>query len=136
MSFDVCSLFTNVPLEETIKIVADHLYSDKAVVTPSFEKQSFISLLKLATGGLFMYQDMLFQQTDGVSMGNPLAPTLANFFLADIESKIFSQHKDFYPSLFLRYVSGLEEFFQRSKFSTPESVLHFRGIHWVAYTLS
>ena len=50
LSFDVCSLFTNVPLEETIQIVADHLYSDNAVVTPSFEKQSFITLLKLANG--------------------------------------------------------------------------------------
>ena len=107
MSFDVCSLFTNVPLEETIKIVADHLYSDKAVVTPSFEKQSFISLLKLATGGLFMYRDMLYQQTDGVSMGNPLAPTLANFFLADIETRLFSQYDNFFPTLFLRYVDDI-----------------------------
>ena len=90
LSFDVCSLFTNVPLTETIQIVADHLYSDKAVLTPTFDKNSFITLLKLATGGIFLYRDVLFQQTDGVSMGNPLAPTLANFILAYIESKLLS----------------------------------------------
>ena len=107
LSFDVCSLFTNVPLIETIQIIADHLYSDNAVVTPTFDKQSFIDLLKLATGGVFMYRDVLYQQTDGVSMGNPLAPTLANFFLADIETKLFSQVETFYPSLFLRYVDDI-----------------------------
>ena len=69
-------------LTETIQIVADHFY-------------------------IFLYRDVLFQQTDGVSMGNPLAPTVANFFLAYIESKLFSQTKSFYPSLFLRYVDDV-----------------------------
>ena len=107
LSFDVSSLFTNVPLTETIEMIADHIYSEKASLTPSFDKEAFIKLLKIATGGVFMYRDVLFQQVDGVSMGNPLAPTLANFFLAHIEENLFQKVESFYPSFFVRYVDDI-----------------------------
>ena len=45
------------------------------------EKEVFIKLLRLVNQGMFLYKDKLYQQHDGVSMGSPLAPTLANFFL-------------------------------------------------------
>ena len=45
------------------------------------EKHAFIKLMKLATQGmLFLYNGELFKQIDGVAMGSPLGPTLANFF--------------------------------------------------------
>ena len=89
VSFDVKSLFTNVPLYFTISIIAEHIYSDKSLSIPSFPKNTFIQLLKLATGGLFMYKDIFIQQKDGVSMGNPLGPTMANFFMAYLEKNYF-----------------------------------------------
>ena len=54
LSFDVCSLFTNVPLTETIQIVADHLYSDKAVLTPTFGKKLFYNFTKTGHWGYFL----------------------------------------------------------------------------------
>ena len=36
-----------------------------------------------------MYNDKLYKQIDGVTMGSPLGPTLANFFLGCLEEKIF-----------------------------------------------
>ena len=44
------------------------------------EKDDFIKLLQLATEGMFLYRDKLYRQIDGVAMGSPLGPTLANFF--------------------------------------------------------
>ena len=61
------------------------------------EKDDFIKLLQLATEGMLLYRDKLYRQIDGVAMGSPLGPTLANFFLAHIESKIFAEHKNYYP---------------------------------------
>ena len=107
ISFDVCSLFTNIPLLETIQIIADYLYSDSAVLTPPFSKKAFIELLKIATGGLFMYRDMTFQQKDGVTMGNPLGVTLSNFFMAHCEKIIFQCIKDFYPDFYARYIDDI-----------------------------
>ena len=56
---------------------------------------------------MFIHNGKLFSQIDGVAMGNPLGPTLANWFLGMIEKKIFDQHLSFYPSFYVRYVDDV-----------------------------
>ena len=107
VSFDVVSLFTNVPLSETIELITDFLYSHKSKVRPPLPKSNFKKLLTCATSGLFMYKDKVYQQTDGVTMGNPLGPTLANFFMANIESKIFESPSCDHPRFYVRYVDDI-----------------------------
>ena len=34
---------------------------------------------------MFLYNDRLYQQVDGVAMGSPLGPSLATFFLRHLE---------------------------------------------------
>ena len=80
VSFDVVSLFTNVPLAETIKLVIERLYDNNNSNAIPFEKSVFRPFMFMATQGLFMYNDKLYKQIDGVTMGSPLGPTLANFF--------------------------------------------------------
>ena len=110
VSFDVSSLFTNVPLDQTIQIIADTIYNSEQPNPnqPIFEKRMFIKLLQLATKGIFMHKDKFYQQHDGVSMGSPLGPTIANFFLAHMENKVLnSSGFDFLPKLYLRYVDDI-----------------------------
>ena len=81
-SFDVKSLFTNVPLREFIDICTDKLYMLKK---PILSKDSFVKLLK------FSLNNNMYAQHDGVAiMGSPLKPTLANIFMGFLESKIIS----------------------------------------------
>ena len=40
-------------------------------------------------------------------MGSPLEPTLANFFLANVENKLLNETNGFYPKLYLRYVDDV-----------------------------
>ena len=47
-SFDISSLFTNVPLQETIEICAVVLYGDNLAPTP-FSRKFFIELMQTAT---------------------------------------------------------------------------------------
>ena len=47
-SFDVTSLFTNVPLNETIEICADMLYRS-TLTPPAFPESIFLELMGLAT---------------------------------------------------------------------------------------
>ena len=96
-----------MPLKETIHIIADHIYSSDAKIVPTFDKQIFIKLLEIATEGMFIYKDLLYKQVDGVAMGNPLAPTLANFFLAHLEYKIFLSSMPYYPAFYGRYVDDI-----------------------------
>ena len=63
--------------------------------------------MKIATGGIFMYKDKLYTQVDGVAMGNPLGPTLANFFLAHLESTMFEGFSGIKPKGYVRYVDDI-----------------------------
>ena len=51
VSFDVASLFTNVPLRETIDIITQKIYSDKTCAPP-IRKEHFTELLSIATQGM------------------------------------------------------------------------------------
>ena len=79
-SFDVCSLFTNVPLDETIKIFLDKLYA--LPDSPTIPCSVFKKLLEFATKkSHFIFDSKYYDQIDGVAMGSPLGPLLAITFL-------------------------------------------------------
>ena len=51
-------------------------------------KRHFKKLLTLsAKSSCFLFNDVYYKQTDGVAMGSPLGPTLANLFLVYYEHK-------------------------------------------------
>ena len=66
------------------------MYSPEHNDHPPMKKDIFKTVLHIATEGMFMYRDKLYQQIDGVAMGSPLGPTIANFFLAHMEKSNFS----------------------------------------------
>ena len=107
VSFDVVSLFNNVPLEETTRIIANYLLDKDNPNIPPMEKHAFIKLMKLATQEMFLYNDELFKQIDGVAMRSPLGPTLANFFLANLENMLLNKTNGFYPKIYLRCVDDI-----------------------------
>ena len=89
--FDVSSLFTNVSLDETIKICSEALY-DQSHSRPFIPKDMFVELMKSATSSVeFSFNNTMYKQTDGVAMGSPLGPALANIFVGYYEEKVFSQ---------------------------------------------
>jgi len=100
------SLFTNVPLDETIHILADKAFSDdwfNKTHELNLSRDQLIELLNAATKNqLFQYNGNLYEQTDGVTMGSPLGPLLANVFMCSIEDKLNQDCK--LPSYYRRYV--------------------------------
>ena len=81
-SLDVRSLFTNIPLEETINLCTYSLYKDEDVIE-GISKSGFKNLLSLATQeSYFIFNDVLYKIKDDVAMGLPLGPTMANVFFA------------------------------------------------------
>ena len=125
-SFNVSSLFTNVPLDETIKICSDALYDDSDL-QPLIPKDVFVKLMKSATSSVeFSFNNTIYKQTDGLAMGSPLGPALANIFVGYNEEKLFSQTQK--PPTYFRYVDDTFAFFdheaEADEFLTKLNCLH------------
>ena len=62
-----------------------------------------VDLLSVATKGqLFQFNGALYEHTDGVAMGSPLCPLLANVFMSHIEENFEREGK--LPSFYRRHV--------------------------------
>ena len=86
-SFDIKSLFINVPLEETIEVVIKNVFGRKRKIN-GLSKSDFQDLLKSITmSTVFYFNGNYYKQLDGVAMGSPLGPALGNAFLCYQVSK-------------------------------------------------
>ena len=100
MSFDVKRFFTSVPLDEIIEICTEQLYS---LEEPSMRKDNFIRLLKIVTQQVdFSFNNVLYQQVDGIAMGSALRPTLENIFVGYVKYKIIPE----FHCKYTRYVDN------------------------------
>ena len=97
------SLFTNIPLEETINNSCDSLFGNEAKIN-NFNRNDFEKLLRMALkNNFFNFEVKIYKQTDGVAMGSPLGPYLANVFLCFHEQTWLNDcPKDFEPVYYRR----------------------------------
>ena len=69
----------------------------------NISKDDLIELLNVATKNqLFQFNGNLYEQVDGVAMGSPLGPLMANAFMCSVEEKLARENK--LPSFYKRYV--------------------------------
>ena len=81
-SFDVVSLFSNIPLEENIKICLDSLYRDPTICPPPLPEKLIRKMFFKATTEVGLsFDGIMYRQVDGVAIGSPLGPILANVFV-------------------------------------------------------
>ena len=106
VSYDVTALFTNVPLDETINILVNKAFADdwfNKTYRLNLHKDQLVKLLEIATTNqLFQFDGQLYEQTDGVAMGSPLGPLMANVFMCHLEEKL--TRDGLMPHLYRRYV--------------------------------
>ena len=106
VSYDVSSLFTNVPLNETINILVDKAFADdwfNQTYGLKLQRDHLTTLLEIATSNqLFQFNGQLYEQIDGVAMGSPLGPLMANVFMCHLEEKLTCDDK--MPNFYRRYV--------------------------------
>ena len=78
--YDVCNLFTNIPLKETIKLAVKLIFEKRPEI--KITRKQLTKLFKFATSGThFLFNGNCYDQIDGVAMGSPLGPVLANLFI-------------------------------------------------------
>ena len=115
-SLDIDSLFTNIPLSETIDICCELLFEENDVVD-GLTKDDFKQLLTIATTESFiLFDNTYYQQIDGVAMGSPLGPTLANIFLGYHEIRWLTHcPPEFKPTYYRRYVDDIFLLFENAE---------------------
>ena len=103
VSFDVASLFTNIPLKESIDLAVSYITEGNASLR--FSKAELTKLFSIATSQThFLFNGKVFDQIDGVAMGSPLAPVLANLFLGHYENIWLNKYHGPSVLFYRRYV--------------------------------
>ena len=114
ISFDVESLFTNIPLSEVIELAVNVIVEK----TPNIDitKKDLKKLFEFATKQThFSFNNELYDQIDGVAMGSPLAPILANLFLGHHEESWLKHQKANKVIFYERYVDDIFCLFEKEE---------------------
>ena len=122
-SFDVASLFTNNPILETINIICDKAFQHSEQFH-GMDRNTLFNLLKITCQETSFLFDGVPCQVEGVSMGSPIGPTLANIFLCHHEDKwLHDCPTEFKPIFYKRYVDDTCTLFYTPEH--PENFLNY-----------
>ena len=106
VSYDVTSLFTNIPLQETIDIAINLISNHNSNL--SITRKELKKLLLFAISQThFIFNSKFYNQIDGVAMGSPLVPVLANIFMGFDASKWLNEYNHNKPKFYLGYIDGI-----------------------------
>ena len=84
VSYNITSLFTNTPLQETIDIAINLIFNHNPNL--NITKKELKKLFLFATSQThFIFNSKFYNQIDGVAMGSRLVPALANIFMSFYE---------------------------------------------------
>ena len=96
VSFAVKSLLTNIILEQCIDLAVNYI---------SEGNPELRSLFTVATAQThFLFNGSFYDQIDGVAMGSPLAPVLANLFMGHHEKLSLENFQGSEILFYRRYV--------------------------------
>ncbi|XP_076044756.1 uncharacterized protein LOC143027361 [Oratosquilla oratoria] len=108
-SMDVESLFTHVPINDTVNFICNRLYRSDEIQFP-IPEVILRQLLQACTKEVPFYgpeKKKMCVQIDGVAMGSPLDVLFANLYMGSIEEMIFTQHHELKPSIYTSYVDDI-----------------------------
>jgi hypothetical protein len=117
VSFEVVSLFTKVPIADSLVLLCNH-----------FEEDVLALFKHVLTSTYFCSDGQFYEQTDGVAMGSPLTPVIANFFMEDFEKKATEQaaHKSV---CWFRHVDDTFVIWPHGQENLAEFLNHLNGLH-------
>ena len=107
-SLDVQSLFTNVPVTETVDIILKYVYENENLPAPRLPRTILSQLLLLCTkeAPFLSPNGQLYKQIDGVAMGSPLGVLFANAYMCWIEEQALAEVRQ-QPFIYKRYIDDV-----------------------------
>ena len=91
-SYDVSALFTSVPVDPALIIIRDLLDKDHTLKerTVLAVNDIIILLWFCLKNTYFSFQDQFYEQVEGVAIGSPVSPIVANLYMEHLEQKALS----------------------------------------------
>ncbi|XP_030751507.1 uncharacterized protein LOC115879020 [Sitophilus oryzae] len=115
VSFDVVSLFTRVPLGESMNLIKESFPPDIA------------ELFRVClTGSYFLWNGNYYEQTEGVAMGSPISPIIANFFIRRFKEKAL-ESSVLKPAVWFRYVDDTFVVWKHGRDSLDDFLHHLNS---------
>lgn len=104
-SFDVESLFTNVPLQEARDVIQKRLEEDDTLPDrTTLPVNAIVELINLCMETTyFRVGDQFYKQNQGMPMGSPISPIVSNIYMEFFEQLAISTALK-KPTLWLRYI--------------------------------
>ena len=104
----------------------DKIYDEKFIKT-KLKREELKHLLELCTKEMhFTFNGETYKQVDGVAMGSPLGPVLANVFMVELETKLVPTLND-KIALWQRYVDDTFTFIKNEEIENVKTILN--GFH-------
>ena len=91
VSFDVMSLFTNVPHDTTIEIIEKQINDSNEINTSITKKEMKQRILLCIKGVHFTFDGKTYVQTNGLAMGSLLGPVSLGIFMVEMTRSILSK---------------------------------------------
>jgi hypothetical protein len=117
VSFDVVSPFTRVSIRETMSLLSRH-----------FEEDILTLFRHVLTSSYFCFAGQFYEQIDGVAMGSPPSPVIANFYMEVFKEMALDRapHK---PLCWFRYVDDTFVIWPHGTNRLKGLLDHLNGIH-------
>lgn len=130
VSFDVSNLFTNIPRNEVVDLI-----KEKIVLDNNFTDEQVIELLNLLNicleQNFFSFNGDIYCQNEGLAMGSPLSPILADIFMHNFETSFIVNNPIFKNFLiyYYRYVDDILILWSGNLQDLHEFASHLNTLH-------
>ena len=105
ISFDVVSLYTNIPHDLGISAITFWLENKRNIVQDRFSKDFILETVKIILErNVFYFDGKFYRQKRGTAMGTKMAPTYATLVLGYLEHILYEQLLNSYGQEFASYV--------------------------------
>ncbi|XP_068918321.1 uncharacterized protein [Tenebrio molitor] len=122
VSFDVVSLFTNVPVEDSVEIIKQSLITQGL-------REDIPELVRFClTSTYFLWKGNYYEQKEGAAMGSPLSPVIANLFMETFEQEAL-ELAPLKPKLWKRYVDDTFVVWPHGRESLDQFLNHLNSLH-------
>ena len=114
VSFDVESLYTNIPITDALLVIKDLLNNDNTLQDrTNLLPDQILELLEfLLRTTYFIFNGEFHQRTDGVAMGGPASSVVAEIYMISIETTAITT-ADTPPRIWERHVDDVFSILRR-----------------------